>query len=370
MGLFKRGQAWWMRFTYNGKQVRRSTETNDKKLAIKVYHTVMAQIAEGKWFERQLGEDKTLGDLMEKYIKEYASVNKSPKTVKLDTGIKKDLLGFFGDTLLKEITPKRIAAYKTACREKGLAPASIRYRLAVLRHAFNIATREWEWVTENPVTKVKMEKINNARDRWLTHEEEKKLLDACVIYVTRKDNIKVPHYWLQEIVIFALNTGMRQDEILSLRWPDVDLFRKTTTVMRSKNGEKRTIPTNQKVFELLKVKAKVRDIRDNHVFPSEAGTKIHDRNLRRGFYAALEKAGITDFKFHDLRHTFATRLVQANVDLYTVSKLLGHKDIKMSQRYAHHCPESLRGGVEVLDKISTNLAQSNEKGLQQNAITS
>ena len=68
MGLFKRGQAWWMRFTYKGQQVRRSTETNDKKLATKVYHTVMAQIAEGKWFERQPGEDKTLGDLMDKYI--------------------------------------------------------------------------------------------------------------------------------------------------------------------------------------------------------------------------------------------------------------------------------------------------------------
>lgn len=210
---------------------------------------------------------------------------------------------------------------------------------------------------------------NRKTNQRLTLEEERKLLDACVIYVTRKDNIIVPHYWLQEIVTVALNTGMRQDEILSLRWPDVDLFRKTITIMRSKNGEKRTIPMNQKVFELLKIKAKVRNIRDNHVFPSEAGTKIHDRNLRRGFYDALEKAGITDFKFHDLRHTFATRLVQANVDLYTVSKLLGHKDIKMSQRYAHHCPESLRGGVEVLDKISTILAQSNEKGLQQNAAT-
>ncbi len=83
----------------------------------------------------------------------------------------------------------------------------------------------------------------------------------------------------------------------------------------------------------------------------------------RAYYNAVKRAKITDFKFHDLRHTFATRLAQAGIDLYMISKLLGHKDIKMTQRYSHHCPESLRSGVEVLDRISTELAQSNGKGL-------
>ena len=166
---------------------------------------------------------------------------------------------------------------------------------------------------------------------------------------------------------------MRQDEIFSLKWSEVDLFRKTVTVIRSKNGEKRTIPMNRKVYELLKRKSKVRHIRSNYVFLSEAGTKIDDRNLRRAFYKVLNKAGIKDFRFHDLRHTFATRLVQAGVDLYKVQKLLGHKDITMTQRYSHHYPESLRDGVEVLDglKNSTfqdlsqfyhNQAGCNEKG--------
>lgn len=198
----------------------------------------------------------------------------------------------------------------------------------------------------------------------MTLEEEKRLLDECVIYATGERNVQVPHYWLQEIVFFDLNTGMRMDEVLSLEWPHVDLFRKTVTVMRSKNGEKRTIPLNRNAFELLKAKGKVRDIRSKYVFASETGTKIDDRNLRRGFYDALDRAGIEDFRFHDLRHTFATRLAQAGIDLYKIAKLLGHKTIAMTQRYSHHYPESLRDGVEVLDRIITNLSQPNEKGLQ------
>jgi site-specific recombinase XerD len=98
------------------------------------------------------------------------------------------------------------------------------------------------------------------------------------------------------------------------------------------------------------------------VFASEAGTKILRRNLMRAFYNATDRAKIADFHFHDLRHTFATRLAQAGIDLYMISRLLGHKDIKMTQRYAHHCPDSLWSGVEVLDRLSKNLAQSNEKG--------
>jgi integrase len=257
---------------------------------------------------------------------------------------------------LKDIAPRLISEYKSFCREKKFSPSTINSRRGFLNHAYRLAIREWEWVRENPVERVAREKVRNERDRWLTLEEEEKLLRLAVLYPWVKGKKQEPRYWLQEILFFALNTGMRQDEILSLEWSNVDLFRKTATVVRSKNGEKRTIPLNQRTFEFLKEKSKVRCIKSNWVFANLEQKKFDAANLLRAFYIVIERAGIKDFRFHDLRHTFATRLAQAGIDFYKISKLLGHKDIRMTQRYSHHYPESLRDGVEVLDRTGTNLA--------------
>jgi len=100
---------------------------------------------------------------------------------------------------------------------------------------------------------------------------------------------------------------------------------------------------------MLLLKSRVVNI-SGYVFSTTNGTRINRWNLKREFANALRKAGITDFRFHDLRHTFATRLVQSGIDLYRVAKLLGHRDVSTTQRYAHHCPESLRSSVEMLDK--------------------
>ena len=146
-----------------------------------------------------------------------------------------------------------------------------------------------------------------------------------------------------------LHTGLRQDELLSLTWDRVDVFRKTILIKDTKNGKPRTVPLNKTALGILESKASVISIRSRIVFHSMCGTKIDKHNLRRAFVIAMERAGIEDFTYHGLRHTFATRLAQSGVDLYKISKLLGHKDIKTTQRYAHHCPESLRDGVEVLE---------------------
>jgi len=171
--------------------------------------------------------------------------------------------------------------------------------------------------------------------------------------------------WLQEIIIFAINTGLRQSEILDLKWPQVDLARKTITILVQKNKGKDTLPLNETSLEVLKERASVRRQETEYVFHTRNATRITASNLQQAFYPALKKSGITKLRFHDLRHTFATRLVQEGVDLYTVQKLGRWKKISMVMRYAHHYPESLRSAVEVLDKVgqkfSTNLAQSKEK---------
>jgi integrase len=147
--------------------------------------------------------------------------------------------------------------------------------------------------------------------------------------------------WLKPILIFALHTGMRRGEILNLQWTDADFTRRLVRVLKSKNGGKEAIPMSGTVYNILRGQ-NIRDI-SGRVFPVSA------RCLRQGFEKACSRAGLDDFTFHDLRHTFATRLVQNGVDLYKVKELLGHKTIAMTVRYAHHYPESLRSSVEILD---------------------
>jgi integrase len=262
-----------------------------------------------------------------------------------------NLKAFFGDPKLHHVTPKTIVGFKNKRYADGVMPATINRELAMLKKAFNLACREWEWTKDNPVCRVSMEREQNTRDRWLSEQEEGRLL-------------AVAPAWVGELVLFAANTGMRRGEILSLTWNGVDFARRTVTVFKSKNGERRTIPVNQTVLEILTKRYKQRDggrpSSDAPVFCSEADTALDGSNLRRAFNSALEAAKIQNFHFHDLRHTFATRLVQAGVDLYKVQRLLGHKSPSMTQRYAHHFPESLRDGVEILDQrrsVSTISAQ-------------
>ena len=357
MGLFKRGQTWWMRFTYKGKQIRKSTETDDKKLAIRIYQKVMGEVAEGKWFEKLPGEEKTFRQMMEKYLVEHSARNKASSSHIRDKSLKNHLVQHLGELTLAEINPKLISEYKTKRIEQGASPRTVNYELALMSHAFNLAIKEWEWCKDNPVSKVSREKVNNSIERWLTDEEEERLLKA-----SRK--------WLQELIIFALNTGLRQSEMLSLQWPQIDLFRKTVSILEQKNEGKDILPLNKKALDVLKLRAKIRHINTNLVFFTSKGTRVSARNLLRAFYIATKKAGIESFRWHDLRHTFATRMVQERVDIYTIQRLGRWKDISMVKRYAHHSSESLRAGVEVLDKvrkkISTNLAQSNEKGATAN----
>ncbi len=157
---------------------------------------------------------------------------------------------------------------------------------------------------------------------------------------------------------------MRLGNIISLKWSQVDLFRRLiyiggTGQTRTKNNEPLVIPMNQKVFELLKRRAKVRHLSNDFVLTSPEGRPLDPSNLRRAFKKACEKAGIKNLRIHDLRHTYGTRLAQAGVDLYTISKLLGHKDIRTTQRYAHHSTHSLRLGIERFEReLVTNLPQS------------
>lgn len=355
MGLYKRNgsQFYWMSFRINGRRAFESTETANKKLAEKIYAKRLTEITEGKWFPNE-ARKRTFEELRTRYMTEHSKVYKTAKSSTRDESAFKCLSTVFAGLMLSGITPAKIFDYKSVRIKDGVKPATIFKELAILRHSLNIA-RQWEWIESNPFSKVKFEQVHNKIERWITPEEEKRLLDASAP-------------WLKEIIIFAINTGMRQDEILSLQWSQVDLSRLTVTLLITKNKEKRTIPLNQTVYELLKSKSKVRYI-SGFIFVSQTGTKINARNLLRAFFKARKEAKLEDVRFHDLRHTFATRLVQSRIDLYVVKELLGHKTITMTMRYAHHNPESLRHGVEVLDKSGDILVTVGDKEKKAIAVT-
>ena len=228
-----------------------------------------------------------------------------------------------------------------------MAPATLNKEPSFLRHVFEMAV-VWEWLSANPAARIPREKVKNRMERWLTEEEEEKLLNAC------------PE-WLRDMVIFSLNTGFRQNEMLSLTWNQVDLNRKAILFWEQKNNGRDTVPINEKAADLLKKIWKVRSLSSTHVFLTSNGTPFIARNLVRSFSIALEKAGIENFRWHDLRHTFATRLIHAGVDLYTVQRLGRWRSLSMVMRYAHHSVESLRTGMEAVNRLtSTYLAQSGE----------
>jgi integrase len=322
MGLYRRGKFFWFRISYQGTRIQESFKTDNRKLAEKLYAKVLTDIVEGRYFDTARIKTIRFEDMTNKYLKEHAH-SRDQLTVKT-------LLKFFSGYTIAQITTKAVAEYRNR-RLESVKPATVYQELALLRRMFNVAIKEWEWCRDNPVSRLSFSVGNrNARDRWLTVEEEKRVLEKATNPV-----------WLRELLMVALHTGMRRGEILDLRWQNVDLLKRLIRIVKSKNGEKRSIPMSNTLFNLFKG-MNVRDI-SGRVFP------VSKSSVRHAFDKAVEKAKIEDFRFHDLRHTFATRLVQNGVDLYKVKELLGHKTITMTMRYAHHYPESLRSSVEVLD---------------------
>ena len=341
MGLYRRGRSgtWWMSFTYQGRSVRKSTGTPDRKLAQKILDKVKYEVAQGKWLGTA-PEEKTFAAMMERYLEEHVPKKKSQRSYR---GYVKNLRAFFDGHSLSQITPELIEKFKEKRLQEGVKPATLNRDLAILRNAFNRAIYKWNppWFNgENPMKRVEMEKENNKRTRWLSYEEEEKLQ-------------KVSRQWLWEICLFAIETGLRQNEQLSLTWPMVDVKLRTIVVLDTKNGEPKVVPLSNTALEILRNRP--RSPKTDLVFYTSSHTRYTGTNVDRALKIALAKAGISDFRFHDFRHTCATRLVQAGEDLYKVQKYLGHLSGETTRRYAHHSVESLRRAADSLDRTRESL---------------
>ena len=333
MGIFQRQENWYYDFSSKGIRYREKVGPS-KQLALLAMRKKQVEVAENRFLDIKREDRTKFKDFAQTYLEQYCKPNKK-SWKQSDVSSLKQLVPFFGDRYLFEITPLMIEKFKNQRRE-AVSPATVNRDLACLKCMFNRAI-DWEKLKENPVKKVKFFKENNERLRFLHKEEVPVLLDNC----SSK---------LRAIVQFALKTGMRKAEIQNLKWTDADFQSDMITLYETKNGEKRYIPMNQIVKQIL---ISVRKHPDSpYIFCDEKG-KIY--NFRKSFETALKKSSILNFRFHDLRHTFASHLVMAGADLNTVRELLGHKSLDMTLRYAHLSKDHKTRAVKLLDAYSDTL---------------
>jgi integrase len=328
MGVYKRGTTWYIDY-YAGYKRRRERIGPSKRQAETVLKKRMVQVAENRFLEVEKYEKIKFEKMTDLYLENYSKPNK--KSSRRDATSINNLKPFFAGIHLHEITPLDIEKYKKK-RQLQVSDATVNREIGCLKHMFTKAI-EWGKVKENPGKKVKLLRERNRRVRYLEEKEIKRLYNACAEH-------------LKPIVIVALNTGMRKEEILSLRWKDLDFRSRIISILDTKNGERREIPMNDIVYKTLLAVRKIPD--SSWVFCKKNGERYG--NVRKAFEGAKKRAGIVDFRFHDLRHTFASHLVMAGVDLKTVQELLGHKSFEMTLRYAHLSPDHKKTALDVLGK--------------------
>lgn len=265
------------------------------------------------------------------YIENYAKVNK--RSWKQDVYCLGILGKFFGSSCLREINSFKIERFKAVRLNERISKSRVNRYLALLKKMFNLAI-DWGYLEENSMRKVKLfSEQENVKERILSLNEEARLLHTCSKH-------------LKPIILTALNTGMRRGEILNLRWNQIDFSKRIIRIEKTKSGKIRFIPINEVVLcELSGLKRKTCNSDYVFLFP-KTGQPIKD--VKTAFNSAKRRAGVKGIRFHDLRYTFASRLIERGADIVTVQNLLGHQSLSTTQRYTHSSSMQKRRAIESL----------------------
>lgn len=343
-GIYQRGNIYWIRYAdADGRLIRESSDSDSKQVAERLYYQRKNEVAEGKHPNLKIGKYR-FGELADKYI-QYISFQKSArdKTYYINS----DLKPRFEHVLLHNFKIDTVEGLRNALLQRELAPASINKVMRIFKNMFTKAV-EWEMTTDEILRKVRKVKgfKEGGRLRFLSIEEAKNLLSVCDKH-------------LYPIVLTALHTGMRKTEILQLKWDQVDLAHNVILLKwdETKTDEARQVPINSAVREMLMKQPRFID--SGYVFAHPESHKPYG-DIKHSFKAALKRAGIRNFHFHDLRHTFASHLIMAGRSLREVADLLGHKDIKMTMKYAHLAPAHLQG-ANIMDQLMDGARQNEAK---------
>jgi integrase len=289
---------------------------------------------------------------LSKLIKLYENYSKNnKKSYSRDVYFMRIIATFFGENhIVQEIIPKHIEDFKNFLRnERKVKNSTINKYLMVLSKMFNLGIDN-ELLSKNPVSKVSKLREDNHKIRYLTSDEEKRLFaeiereyDVLDKY-TRQRKIVQPYLYLKPIVTVALQTGMRRGEILNLQWNNIDFEQNFIELLETKSGKSRKIPLSKILKDMLSKMSK----NNNYVFVNPKTQKPYT-TIQKSFTTIVKKANIKNFRFHDLRHTVATRLVEKGVDLVVVQEIMGHSKIETTMRYAHPVPERKKQAILLLN---------------------
>lgn len=320
--------SWRVRVRIKGQP--EATETFKRKTdALRWAQATEAAIRERRYFRHAEATKHTVAELIDRFLEH--EMGRLPKLRRMMVYHLRWWRTELGPYLLVDLTPARIAAARDQLKLRKtrtgepITPATINRYLASLSIVCGTAVREWGWLDDNPLRKVKKLAEPRERVRFLSEEERTRLLEAC------RQSVNA---YLYLIVVLALSTGARKQEILGLRWPEVDLKRGQLALLHTKNGERRTVPVTGLALELLREHGRVRRLDTDLVFPSLKKPK-QPIVIEHPWHVAMSAAGLEDFRFHDLRHSTASYLAMNGASLLEIAAVLGHRTLAMVKRYAH-----------------------------------
>ena len=358
-GLFKRGATWYTRFAdTSGKLHVKTTGSPSRAFALKVLEKRRTAVREHRYFPEQ--REVTVDEIIKDAIDAARAHHELTYPDKRFRPYRYRIVGeWFKSRLASSLKPQEIAAKLS---EKCKTPANFnRYRVA-LSHAFKVGIANGK-ITDNPARHVKLKREGDTI-RWLNQysplETDEDYLKPLQDEESRLRAVIRKRFPEREAELdLALSTGLRFDEQYSLLWPEVDLKRNQITLLSTKSGGTQYLPIGPDALRALK-QLRALDLNSDHACP--------DRKAHREWWdAARAEAKIVRYRWHDNRHTFASRLVQAGVPILNVNKLMRHATLQMTMRYAHLAPQNLHEALEVLARSVT---KSVTEQIEANATTS
>lgn len=327
-----RGDKWQAKIRRDGYPAK--SKTFSKHADAEAWARIQeSEMDRGVWRDRSSAESLTFYKLLEQYIKDVVPHKRGAEVEELR--IKALMRDDLAKYKLAALNPVVVSDWRDRRMESGCAGSTVSRELTVVSAVLNWARKELMIQIENPVPLIRRPPSPASRTRRFEKGEEKKLMKALEDHPAegeKKYREGTRNPWIKPLVLFAIETAMRRGELLSLRWSNVDLVKRTAFLQKTKNGESRMVPLSSRAVAVLE--ALPRSI-DGRVFLITADA------LKKAWVRACERAGLEDFHFHDLRHEATSRLAERLPNLIELAAVTGHKDLKMLKRYYHPRAEDL-----------------------------